>query len=484
MTEYDRLNNAFVSLDRAHKRLVKAQNQIGSAEKSRKTHCRTSIGGKIWDSWFNGECKEAIANKKLSEVNASIENAKIEHISGLLIRATIRTFGLIPAKMRAEPTGPKSFPLWRPEFSDATDKAYGSMNPRRGIQIYLKPFLESSGGGPERLTLTIFHETVHWLEFMESYEAGLIMTPYLKRMSDYRAFTKEVALARDLNRQLVTLGFSTKFNSKMLKSLEQSADDSRIEAKYVQKHYPNALTEDDLPQRLQMRNLYEKTGASSDQGLSSIEILKDSGEIIFLDSWNIFESEMAIEIASYEQRAKKRREALAQQRRTSKEKLFRKQEEERLYPTDLKLALEWMHKICEKKHAGDVSAIFARLLKNRLDFSTELKMEAWRQSRQNQNSATCVFNLIDAMPKYPNSENVQIDQHWAQIILAAHVRKRQEESGSIREMFDRERRKKEQEELNRMLSKERDGANHPTKKAPQHHPQPNPPQENPPPKRI
>ncbi|OIO09500.1 MAG: hypothetical protein AUJ52_06300 [Elusimicrobia bacterium CG1_02_63_36] len=297
------------------------------------------------ERWYD-KCRGAIAKRSTHKKLARIEEAKAEAEFDSAIEITISAYDLRPTRMGASSFYDGSpFHKWSPkiEFDMVTDQA--TMKRRRihlqelnlqhdygrtrdgDIRIRLLSFMNPPGniksdrisGGPDRLALTILHESIHWAEQADDHEhgapAGARRTPHARRMLEYRANRAEEDFARALMKDSFPGDPRPKISQAQVDFFKTRADNYLKSARDIEKHYPNSQHEADLPKRLQRREFLDDGGYESGSIFpSAMETLKEAGETEFLDAWQRDTKRILEEIERSRREAEERKRREEQRR--------------------------------------------------------------------------------------------------------------------------------------------------------------------------
>jgi len=237
---------------------------------------------------------------------------------------------------------------WDPEYSeeeildqnskrfslepDRSKAPFGGMSSDGRIRIFRRPLFGKGrapgllDSGPDRLALTILHETIHWVDAVSENQDGLLtgntqFPPAVRRDSEVRARMAQIAFAQRMNQrmgfQLVSQAELSIWKSEA-KAFRQEAAAIRRWERQRQATIPGfmASREQDLPKTMQRSEfLFERPVAVPGPADDKAELLKESAALEFKQSWDMRFATIKKDIAaSNKRRAERRAQEEAQQR--------------------------------------------------------------------------------------------------------------------------------------------------------------------------
>jgi len=218
--------------------------------------------------WARDELREQAL--KLQR-DAKLKKHRMYVLMNLALKKTMLAYKLWPVDMSAGSSGAKD---WSPRYSESETCESGQTHCRRqtpkeiedagfrrqagmsvdgAIGIFNAPFFshvfELMSGGPDRVALSVLHETVHWIDRVS---LGRRLTPREKAFSEYRAYRKEADYAQSFGKGV----FPKRF-------IDKSTETAATYLEIAQKIPPNLKV---LPEGFR-KDLKEKYGSYESEEL-------------------------------------------------------------------------------------------------------------------------------------------------------------------------------------------------------------------------
>ncbi|PCI37407.1 MAG: hypothetical protein COB53_06500 [Elusimicrobia bacterium] len=477
----------------------KADAQINKMNKELARECGSPGLARWVYTAFWSECSSLEQKRTSQEKVLTNEKAKAFVAFDAAIDLTIAAYDLTPERFKSDSKSSSDPSDWNPHFSVEEKKgadgrwtisplnkmSYGSTR-KSDIKIFPRPFLEKLtheqrktmiDGGPDRLALTILHETHHWayrVHAKDAYGSFDVDKPSSRRFMEARSYKAQADFLKLMNEDEYKQTGRTLFSQDQIQYFEEKSAQEEKFGIEIRDELGDPPMEHQLPPRLRRSDTLHENPESreSDPNFHPIEILKISGQERFVLSMTNETAELVSRIQERNEEGRKRRQLEREKKRLQTEQRLAENTKQEQLQEDVKRILTWLTAACEKRKPHEISATFNRVIKNYPDFRSDLRGEGYRSFNRESSSFGCALRLIDALPDYPNANGIIVNSAWAQKIWTEKAQKRKAVNDSIRDSVASDRRKKSQEQLNRMLSEERAKNRRQNKPAPRKRPAP------------
>ncbi|PCI37153.1 MAG: hypothetical protein COB53_07275 [Elusimicrobia bacterium] len=266
------------------------------------------------------------------------EKAKAFVAFDAAIDLTIAAYDLTPQRTKDSYADDSVPSKWNPRFSveekkgkdgrwsiESLDRmAYGSTR-RFDIKIFPRPFLEKLNaeqrktmvaGGPDRLALTILHETHHWASKMQMFEWSYDANkPSNKRFMEAKAYEAQAKFLESMNRDELKRTGRSLFSPGQIENFREKSKKEEAQGYFIREKLGDPPMEHQLPLAIRRSDTYQEKSETreDDPDFHPIEILKLSGETDFFLSITRDTSDLVDQIQQRNEAGVKRRQKRREQ---------------------------------------------------------------------------------------------------------------------------------------------------------------------------